>query len=267
MIADGCTVDVVTPECVATFLPDFLLRAFRRPPTADEIDRYAELFAARVQEADPPAEALRLVIEAVLVSPHFLYRSEFGSAGPGTTGALESYEVASRLSYLLWGTMPDDALFADAVADRLRDRDGVAAAAARMLADPRAQIGVVQLVTEWLGADRVEVVKKAAEVLEGLPPTMQEELEEETRHFIADAMLGEDPTLHTLLTSTTTWANATVASIYGVEGVTGAEFREIELDAQTRRGLLTQPLLIAAHSKESGFSVVQMGKFVREHVT
>lgn len=264
---DGCTPDTATSECVATFLAAWLPRALRRPATTEELARYGGLFDARVQAGDPPREALRLVLEAVLMSPHFLYRRELGASGAsGEPGPLDAYEIASRLSYLLWATMPDDALFAAAASDALMDPELVEIEVRRMLADPRAATGVVRFTSEWLGFDETEVVKKSADVLGGLPDTLQEQLEEETRRFVADAMLGPSHSLHTLLASPTTFANDTVASIYGLTDVVGPEFRPVELDPATRRGVLTQPLLLAAHTKEAGFSVVQMGRFVRERL-
>jgi hypothetical protein len=262
----ACTTELADRACVDAWLPSFLRRAFRRPPTTDELARYGGLFSARLDAGDPSAEAVRLVLEAVLMSPHFLYRPELGTAGPDQPGPLAPFEIASRLSYLLWATMPDDALLDAAQAGDLDDAAGVSAQAERMIKDPRAQTGVVRFVSEWLGTDTAQVVKKAAEVTEGLPPTLQQELEEETRRFVTEALLGASPSLTTLLTSTRTYANETVASIYGVPGVTGPEFRLVELDPATRRGILTQPLLLAAHTKESGFSVVQMGRFVRERL-
>lgn len=265
-LAPGCTSATADAACVDAWLPGFLRRSFRRPVTADEIARYGGLFDARVTAGDAPSDAVQLVVEAVLMSPHFLYRPELGTAGPGQEGPLAPYEVASRLSYLLWGTMPDDALLDAADADTLADAEQIAQQAERMLVDPRAQDGIVRFVSEWLGTDTAQVVKKAAEVTAGLPATLQQDLEQETRRFVYDAMLGKSPSLTTLLTSSSSFANETVASIYGVEGVSGAEFRAVELDPDTRRGILTQPLLLAAHTKESGFSVVQMGRFVRERL-
>lgn len=262
----GCTPPQADEACVSAWLPGFLGRAFRRAATPQDVVRYLDLFVVRLAAGDPPEEAVRLVVEAVLMSPHFLYRSELGTAGAGVAGELDAFEVASRLSYLLWATMPDEALFAAADDDTLRDPVVLRKIVERMLADPRAQVGVVRFVAEWLGTDTAQVVKKAAAVTQGLPATLQQDLEEETRRFVSAAMLGEAPSLVTLLTSTTTYANETVAAIYGVEGVVGTEHRAVELDPAVRRGILTQPLLIAAHSKESGFSVVQMGRFVRERL-
>jgi Protein of unknown function (DUF1592)/Protein of unknown function (DUF1588)/Protein of unknown function (DUF1595)/Protein of unknown function (DUF1585)/Protein of unknown function (DUF1587) len=265
-LGDTCTPATADVACVEAWLPGFLRRAFRRPATTDEVARYRDLFAARLAAGDPVDESVRLVVEATLLSPYFLYRPELGTAGPGEPGPLAPYEIASRLSYLLWATMPDDVLLDAAEAELLTDTVGVTAQVERMLADPRVEVGVVRFVSEWLGTDTAQVIKKAAEVTEGLPPTLQQDLEQETRRFVYDAMLGAKPSLNTLLTSTRTYANETVASIYGVPGITGPEFRAVELDPEVRRGILTQPLLLAAHTKESGFSVVQMGRFVRERL-
>jgi hypothetical protein len=257
---EGCTIDAPTDACVGTFVDDLLLRAFRRPASAEEKARYVGLYAARKTE-DGGKEAIRCVIEAVLMSPSFLYRGEVGREG-----RLDDYEVASRLSYMLWGTMPDAALFAAAKAGSLLDPAKLEVEVTRMIADPRAEAGIVHFAGEWLGFDAAQLARKGQDIVGGLPATLQKDLEGETARFVADALLGAKSSVRTLLTSTSTFANATVAGIYGVSGITGNEYRKIDLDPKTRRGILTQPLLLAAHTKESGFSVVQMGKFVRERL-
>ena len=138
-LGDGCTPDQADGACVTAWLPAFLRRAFRRAVSDAEVGRYADLFAARVAAGDPPAEALRLVLEAVLMSPHFLYRPELGTAGAGQAGALTSYEIASRLSYLVWGTMPDDALLDAAEADTLHEPTAVTMHADRIILESHFQ--------------------------------------------------------------------------------------------------------------------------------
>ncbi len=255
----GCAVDNLDAACFATFEADFLVHAFRRPATSAELARYQSLFATLLP-LHGPRESLRAVIESVLMAPSFLYRSEVGD---GKT--LTQYEIANRLSYLLWATMPDDALFANAAAGELKSPDDLRAAIGRMLADPKAEVGVVRFTSEWLGFDQVQVSKKGADILGNLPPNLQSELEEETHRFVVDALLGETHSVQTLLTANYTFADETVASIYGIEA-SGASFNRVDLDGTQRRGILTQPLLIAAHSKESGYSAVQMGRFVRERL-
>ena len=256
---DGCAVDDLDTVCFDAFSADFLPRAFRRPANAIELARYQSLFTTLLP-VHGPRESLRAVIESVLMAPSFLYRSEIGNGN--TLGA---YELASRLSYLLWGTMPDQELFAAAASEKLSSEADLHVAIDRMLADPKAKIGIVRFTSEWLGFDHAQVSKKGADILGDLPANLQSELEEETHRFVVDALLGETHSIDTLLTARYTFADATVASIYGVEAG-GASFERVELDGATRRGILTQPLLIAAHSKESGYSAVQMGRFVRERL-
>jgi len=266
VLPEGCTLESVDGPCVASVLETLLPRAFRRPATSAEVDRYRALFEGRVAESDPPDEALRVVLEAVLMSPHFLYRSELSTGDQDVESELDGYAVASRLSYLLWSTMPDAALFEAAEDGSLLDRDGIEAEVQRMLDSPRGHVGTHRFVAEWLAFDEAEVITKDASLLEGLPETLQEDVERETELFVADALLGPEHSLDTLLTASHTFANATVAELYGLEGIEGAEFQRVELDTATRRGILTQPLAIAGNSKEAGFSPVQMGRFVREHL-
>ena len=266
VLPGGCSLDELSGDCVSTFADGLLLRAFRRPPTAQEHARYGDYFDARRAAGDPPREAFRLMLEAVLMSPHFLYRAELGTEGPDEPGALTGYERASRLSYLLWATMPDDALLDAARDGELDDPDGVELHAQRLLDDPRAQTGVVRFVSEWLGFDEARLVEKSPSVVGELPASLQADLEAETQQFVVDALLGPTHSLSTLMTSTRTFANATTATIYGLDGTFDSDPTPVELDPATRRGILTQPLVLAAHTKEAGYSVVQMGQFVRERL-
>ena len=256
----GCSADVANDACLKTFLDGFLLRAFRRPPTTVELARYQKVYATILASATP-AEALRSVIESALMAPSFLYRREIGVAG-----TLTSYELATRLSYLLWSTMPDDALFTAAAKGGLATSDGLRNEITRMLKDPRGAQGIVRFTSEWLGFNKAQLAKKGADILGDLPANLQAELEEETHRFVVDALLGPSHSLKTLLTATYTFADETVARVYHLEGVAGPEFQRVNLDPKQRRGILTQPLVVAAHSKESGYSAVQMGRFVRERL-
>lgn len=260
VLTDGCSADVANDACLKTFLQGFLLHAFRRPPTDTELARYQKLYTTIVANHEPK-EALRSVIESVLMAPSFLYRREVGALG-----TLTSYEVATRLSYLLWSTLPDNTLFKAAAQGSLSTSDGLREQIARMLLDPKGAQGLIRFTSEWLGFDQAQLAKKGADVLGDLPPTLQSELEEETHRFVVDALLGPSHSLKTLLTGTYTFANETVAKVYHLDNVVGPEFQRVELDPKQRRGILTQPLVVAAHSKESGYSAVQMGRFVRERL-
>lgn len=262
-LPEGCALATVDAGCLGRWLPDFLLRAFRRPAEGAEIERYAQLHGRLVAAGATAADALRGVLEAVLISPSFLYRSEL-PAGQG----LSPWDVASRLSYFLWGTLPDAELFTRARDGSLTNADERRRQVRRMLRDSRAERGILNWIFEWYGLVGAQLARKGKDVLGGLPAlaAVQSGIEEETRRFVTDALLGEDGSFERLYTATSTHLNDAVAAIYGLREVTGREFRKVDLDARTRRGLFTQPLLFVAHAKESGYSVVQMGRFVRERL-
>lgn len=205
-----------------------------------------------------PREGLRAVRQAVLISPSFLYRFET----PNAKGQLDAYAIASRLSYLVWGTSPDLQLLVAARAGELSDATARQSQLTRMLESPRAQDGTVHFVSEWLGTS-AQLSKKDASITAGLSmPTLQSDLESEQRAFINEALLGSDGSLDSLLTARFNFVSSNGARILGLPEVTS--LTRVDLSDQPRRGILTQPLLIAAHAKEAGYSVVQMGKFLRE---
>jgi hypothetical protein len=189
----------------------------------------------------------------ILQSPEFLYRWELDGQPIKEGGLLKfgPYELASRLSYFLWATMPDDTLFAAAKAGMLSTPDQIAAQADRMLKDDRAKNGLHDFHKQWLGLYGVDELEK--------DPSFATYSQE-----VGKAMLGEadaflDATyfgpqgsskLETLLTSTTSFVNESLAKHYGVSGVTGDAFQKVELDPTQRAGILTQGAFLARHSKE-----------------
>lgn len=258
-LPSGCTTTSMPGDCIDRFLPGFLERAYRRPASADEIKRLRDFYTA--QAPDGVAEALRGVLQATLMAPSVLYRFEVGSA----QGALSGYELASRLSYLLWASMPDDALLTAAKNNQLASSAQIEAQVKRMLADPKAKQGATQFVREWLGTARADVLKKGADLRAGLnEATLQADLEAEHTALISEAVFAQNGSLANLLAGKYTYVTANGAKLQGLPAVTS--LTRVSTDGQPRRGVLTQPLLIAAHSKEAGASVVQMGRFVNEHL-
>ncbi len=255
-----CSLAALTATCVGQFLPPFLQDAFRRPAAADEVTRYQDLYTSLVA-TDPPAEALRGVLQAVLLSPSFLYRTEIGDAG----GKLDPYELASRLSYFVWGSKPDAALLVAAKNNALDDTAARGKEVARLLDDGRAKDGMLHIMNEWMGLDEVDIAKKGSDITTGLPTDIQTQLEAETKSFLTDALFAPGATFETLYDAKYSFISKEGATIYGVQGITSDVPQRVDLDVATRRGLFTQPLVLAAHTKESGYSVVQMGRFIREH--
>lgn len=246
--------------CAERFITRFGRRAFRRPLQAEEYWAFFKLY----RKAEPTLGhrgAVALVIEATLLSPQFLYRVEapLGPSGDSPTLPLGPYELASRLSYFLWGSLPDDELLDAAERDAL-DAEGLEAQARRMLADPRARARVREFHAAWLGLGRFETVVRA-----GVSTELNESWRRSLLAFTDEVFWSEGATVSDLFTSSAVYVDAAMADLYGVEAPAGAELARVELEPE-RAGLLTQPGLLAmlAHSEQS--SPIQRGVFVREHV-
>jgi hypothetical protein len=269
--------------CGQTFIATFGAKAYRRPLDADDTATLTAVFNAG--KATDLKTGIRLVIETVLQAPRFLYRVEMGAAPQSsdpkvtvkdpTTGAvtgqtqvvrLDDWEMASRLSYLLWRSMPDDVLTAAAAAGQLHDDDAIAAQAARMLADPRARATVVDFHDQWLRLGEIDGVEKEAAVFPAFTPAIAGLMRTEAETFLDDVVWNGDGTLAALFGAPYTFANATLASYYGLSGPNGSSFVRVDLDPGQRAGVLTQGGLLALLAKSNQTSPVHRGKFVREQI-
>lgn len=228
-----------------TWIRSFGRRAYRRPLTSAEVDRYLTLFddgaELDVEGTDPFVAGVRIVIEALLQSPHFVYRVELGGTTPDEEGnlPLTPFEIASRLSYTLWNTMPDDDLLDDAELGRLDDAAEVGEAVDRLLGSDRARAGLSSFVDQIFDAEQFETVTKNASIYPDWSEQTGRDMREELRLFADNVMFVQDAGLEELLLSRTTFVNARLAAIYGVPGdFTDDEFVEVELD-ERRAGILT----------------------------
>ncbi len=231
-------------------------RIFRRPLAAEEERAWLDLFDG-VLEADGYRVALSVTLQALLQAPEFVYLPEHGLPGDGERRALTGHEVATRLSYALWASMPDDALFAAAAAGELDDADGVEAQAWRMLDDPRADDALLDFHAQWLELGELARIAPDAATYPGWDPSLPEAMRAELDAFVLDVLHGEDPTLSALLLDRRTSATGALAGLYGAEG---------ELPAEERAGLLTRAGWLAATSHAVHPSPVQRGVFVLERV-
>ncbi|WP_245677788.1 DUF1592 domain-containing protein [Chondromyces crocatus] len=265
----GC--DPTRPEadaCVERWIRDFGRRAFRRPLDADEVKRFATLFDWGRDDYGGVI-GVELIIQAMLQSPHFLYRVELGMPDPVAQGVvqLSHYEIASRLSYLLWSSMPDDALLDDAEAGRLGTPEEIRVAAERMLHDPRAREAVLEFHRQWLELKHVDLMTKDQKTYpaydSALRPLWMAETEAFVEHVVFDEPGGS---LTTLLTAPFSFMNAELAAFYGVSGPTGTAFERVELDPAHRAGVLTHASVLATQSKPNQSSPIHRGKFVRERL-
>ena len=250
--------------CAQTFIATFGKRAFRRALTTDEQTGLFALYQTNRDGADYN-NGIQSVIEAMLQSAPFLYRVEFGAAGDGgDVVPLTSTEMASRLSYFLWGSMPDDTLFAAADADRLVTAEQVSAQATRMLADPKAHPAVGQFFNEWLGVGNIASASKDPATYATYSVAVRDAMQSETLAFVDWLMWTSDAKVDTLLTAPVSFLNASLASFYGVPNVTGDSLQRVELDPTQRAGIVTQGSVLTVLAKADRSSPVLRGKFVRE---
>ena len=266
LVGSHCSVADADEACALDFIHDFGMRAYRRPLTTAQAERLLEVFRATL--VDGPDMALRTVLQAMLQSPYFLYRVELGvadPAGPDDVVALSGWERASRLSYLIWGSMPDDALFAAAAADELETGEQLAAQARRMLEDPKAREAMRHFYLRWLELD-LESVSKDPESFPEWDEDLARSMETEVAMRIDHVLWEGEGTFEELMTAPYTFVDGRLAELYGIEGVTGDEFVRVELDPEQRPGLLTLPGLRAMHAHTNQSSPVLRGKFIRERV-
>jgi mono/diheme cytochrome c family protein len=241
------------------------LRAFRRPPQADELDRLVKLYEAGEKlEGGDFEKSMRLPIRGLLVSPHFLFRVEPEGFGAGDAYALSPWELATRLSYFLWSSMPDDVLFDLARSGKLSNPQTLEQQVVRMLKDPRAVSLAEQFAPQWLQVRRLDDMKFDA----GRFPQWNDELrrsmvQEVTLFF--DAVRQEDLSVLTFLDSDFTFVNAPLARLYGLPGG-GSGFQRVKLSDAKRGGILTMGAVLAATSDPDRTSLVKRGKWILETI-
>ncbi len=259
------------PGCDAQFVREFGLRAWRRPLADDEVARLVGLFgkvAELEMPGDPFTSGVQLVVEAMLQSPHFLYRIEVGRPVEGQPDLrlLDGYEVASRLSYLIWQSMPDDALFAAAAAGELDTAEGVAAQARRLLEDPKAREGLQAFFDQWLRLDEIGDIERDPAYYPDFVPELRDLWREESRRLLEHLVFSGESTLGDLLDAPYTFVNGRLAEFYGIPDVTGEAWVKVPLDGTQRNGLLTHASILALTAKAAMTSPVFRGKFVREQL-
>lgn len=251
--------------CAQQFIDAFAQRAFRRPVTEEEADVLFGVYLAGRADADFRT-GIEMVIEVALQSPAFLYRVEFGltpAAGEAVVH-LDEWETATRLSYFLWGSMPDAELFAAAKAGELATKEQVAQQARRMLDDPRAREATGDFHQQWLHYDRIASVGKDAALFPAWSPAIGQLMRTETATFIDHVVFDDGGDLHALLTAPYSYQNKDLAAFYGIAGPAGDAFERVDLDPTQRAGILTTGTLLTINAHSNQTSPVHRGKLVRE---
>jgi hypothetical protein len=255
------------PQVAREILKRFAARGFRRPTTDGEIDRLMKLFELARKEGDSFEGGIKLAVQAILVSPHFLFRVESDPEGndPTAIRTISDFELASRLSYFLWSTMPDDELFKLAEAGTLRQGDNLHSQIQRMLRDPKSQELVSNFAGQWLQLRNLKTSSPDTKRFASFNDALRSDMQKETELFFATVM-REDRSVLDFLNADYSFVNERLAKHYGLSGVEGDEFRRVSLPAEQRGGVLTHASVLTVTSNPTRTSPVKRGKWVLENL-
>jgi len=256
-------------SCAREFIDKFGIRAFRRPLNDDEkqdlFDLFKQLTAAPASATFP--EAMLGLTRAMLQSPQFFYRWELGvpATRDGALVKYNPYEMASRLSYFLWASMPDTQLLDAAGAGKLSDPNDIANQARRMLSDKKALDAIADFHVHWLDVEGIQGLQKD-ESFTKWDPAVAQAMRDEVVSFSTNLFKGDKANFSDLMTSTSTFLNEGLAKVYGVTGVTGTALQPAKLDGSQRAGVMTMAGFMAAHSDEDYTHPVRRGVITLRHI-
>jgi hypothetical protein len=246
----------------------FCDRAFRRPARHDEITRLLALVVAAERDGEHPEVALQLALRAALVSPHFLFLTDPSTSDTGATTdsvPVNDFALASRISYFLWSSMPDDPLFRLAAQGSLRRKETLRAEVKRMLIDQKAQALADSFGTQWLQLRKLEKFTPDPALFPEFDESLRTAMLAETRLFF-ESIRDHDASVLEFLDADFTFVNERLARHYGISGVRGDQFRRISTAGLARGGLLTQASILAATSNPNRTSPVKRGKWILENI-
>jgi hypothetical protein len=263
-------------EAARRILTEFARRAYRRLVSPQEVERLLQLVDKARQDGDGPEEALQVAFKAVLVSPHFLFRIERDPAPdekrplplpaeryvPGVY-PISEYELATRLAYFLWSSMPDEELFQ--VADKGQLRQNLDAQVKRMLQSPKSRALVENFAGQWLQLRNLSSIMIDPKLFPRYDAFMRESMQRETEMYF-EYILREDRSILEFLDSDYTFLNERLARHYGIEGVQGLEMRLVKLPDRRRGGILTHASILTVTSNPTRTSPVKRGKFILENI-
>lgn len=245
-------------EYVEGVLGQFMRRAYRRPVTSDEVAEKVAIYESARKTSDSPLAALKAALSAVLVSPHFLYVAEPTSSDV----ELDDHQIATRLSYLLWSSMPDEELFQLADQGKLSESGELKHQLARMLNDPRSEAFVTNFASQWLGLRQVGANPPAPDLYRKYDDHLETSIVGESLAFF-DEILRNDHGVRNFLKSDFVTINERLARFYGIDNVRGDDFRKVAVDRQVPRGgLVTQASIHTITSNGTRTSPVHRGLWI-----
>ena len=267
LLPDGLPSD--PSERVRALVGDLGRRAYRRPLSIEEVDEHVTLFeqgGTHFPDMSSFDSGVRVLLEAFLQSPHFLYRVELGQSQSGDTVQLSEFEIASRLSFMIWNSGPDDTLLDQAEQGALNSTEQIANQAERLLDDPRGRAMLERFHAQLFNWDLYRDLSKNPAEFPLYYGGVGQDMYEEARLFV-EHVVETDGDFAELLTAPYTFVNADLASIYGLDGAFGDSFSQASFDGATqpeRGGLLTQLGFLASHGGLTGS--VHRGVFINHRV-
>ncbi|GIW90190.1 MAG: filamin [Pirellulaceae bacterium] len=250
-------------------LDRFLVRAFRRPVSEDELRSYIDLVDLAVQNGDSYEMGLRVAVAAALVSPHFLFRIEADpdNLAAGTIRTLNDYELASRLSYFLWSSMPDEELFQLAAANKLHEPQVLEQQVRRMLKDPKSWALAENFAAQWLNLRNLNEAQPDPQQFPGFDDALRQAMLRETLELFMHVVQNDRP-ITELLTADYSFLNRRLAQWYGVpaDKLDDEHFQQVSLVDTPRRGVLTHGSILTLTSNPRRTSPVKRGKWIMENI-
>jgi len=251
--------------CARRILANLARRAYRRPVTTAEIDLLVDLFAMGRADGTSFDDGIEMALSGVLVSPSFLFRAEStpDDAEPGSVYPISDVDLASRLSFFLWSSIPDDELLRLAEQGRLSEPDVLAVQIARMLDDPKARALVDNFGGQWLQLRNVADWTPDPDRFADFDESLRYAFQRETELFL-EYLIRDDRSVLELIDADYTFLNARLARFYGIDGVEGGYFRRVSLEGSERGGIVTQGSVLMVTSYPTRTSPVLRGKWVLE---
>ena len=254
--------------CAERILAALTPRAYRRPVTRAEVGELLKVYEKASGAGATPAQSLQFAIAAMLVSPQFLFHIEHDPK-PGAIERISDVELASRLSYFLWSSMPDEELLRLGEANRLHEPAVLDAQIARMIADPKSISFAENFAGQWLEMRSLDAIKPDAKKFPEWNAALRDAMRTETSMFF-QAVLRDNRPITDFIDGKYTFLNEMLAKHYGIEGIKGLDFRRVELTPEVgkgqRSGVLTQASVLTVSSYPVRTSVVLRGKYVLENI-
>ncbi|MEZ6126987.1 MAG: DUF1592 domain-containing protein [Planctomycetaceae bacterium] len=259
---NGVSVQDAATQVLTPLLP----RAFRREVSAEDVFRYAGLVRSAVDDMGESYEAgISLAVQAILVAPDFLFRLEQDPVDGETERSLNDFEVASRLSYFLWSSMPDEELLRLASQKQLTQPDIIRQQVVRMLKDSKAEALVQNFAAQWLNLRNLNEVTPNTDIFKSFDDNLRKDMRRETE-LLFRTVMQEDLSIEELLSADFTFVNQRLAKLYGISGVSGDEFQKVSLKGTKRSGVLTHASILTLTSNPGRTSPVKRGKWIMENI-